>query len=79
MLAPMVEPTDKARRNPKRKMICTLTCLSTAVLLIGAALQDQGDEIQEPEWMITHVAFRMSLVSCPVNTTMPYIQGVFRS
>lgn len=41
MLAPTVEPTDSARRKMKRKMICTLTCFSTAVLLIGAALSRQ--------------------------------------
>ena len=38
MLAPIVEPTDRARRKMKRNIICTLTCFSTAVLLIGAAL-----------------------------------------
>jgi len=45
MLAPMVDPMDKARRNPKRNMMCTLTCFSTAVLLIGAALSyAEGDK-----------------------------------
>ena len=39
MLLPMVEPTDNARRRIKRNTICTFTCLSTAVRLIGAALE----------------------------------------
>lgn len=78
ILAPIVEPTDRARRKTNRKMICKLTCFSTAVLLIGAALL-RHDDAQLGKEVETHVAFRISLVSWPVKTTMPYIQGVFRS
>lgn len=60
MLLPTVDPSDSANSSMKRKTICTLTCLSTAVLLIGAA-----------------VAFLINFVSWPVNTTIPYTQGVF--
>jgi len=38
MLLPTVDPRDNARSRTKRKTIWTLTCLSTAVRLIGAAL-----------------------------------------
>ena len=59
---PVEETRQSATRIPKRNMIWTLTILSRAVRLMGAA-----------------VAFRISFVSCPVKTTMPYIQGVFRN
>lgn len=54
MICPAEETQHRAMRMMKRKMICTLTIRSTAVLLIGA-----------------DVAFRISLVSCPVKMTMP--------
>lgn len=44
MLLPIVEPTDRTRRRIKRKTICTLTCRSTAVRLIGAALNQRSEE-----------------------------------
>jgi hypothetical protein len=40
MLAPTVEPADSASSRMNRKTICKLTCRSTAVRLIGAALMD---------------------------------------
>ena len=41
ILLPTVEPTDRTRRRMKRKTICELTCRSTAVRLIGAALNQK--------------------------------------
>jgi len=44
ILLPTVEPIDRTRRRMKRNTICTLTCRSTAVRLIGAPLgQTSGD------------------------------------
>src|SRR5882762_5772999 len=62
ILLPTVLPIESANNNINKNTICTLTLLSTAVLLIGAA-----------------VALRINFVSCPVNTTTPYAQGVLRS
>lgn len=80
MLLPTVDPIDSARSRINRKTICTLTCRSTAVLLIGAALCSESRSVRpEPSYnyLITHVAFRISFVSCPVKTTIPYSHGVF--
>lgn len=46
ILAPIVEPIDNARRTMNKNTICTLTCLSTAVRLIGAALRDDVSDSQ---------------------------------
>ena len=39
MLLPMVEPTDSTKRKMNKNTMWTLTCRSTAVRLIGAALR----------------------------------------
>jgi hypothetical protein len=58
----------------KRYKICMLTCRSTAVRLIGASLG-----VSDRKESMTHVAFRMSFVSCPAFTTTPYTHSVFLS
>src|ERR1700710_944109 len=91
MLAPIVLPTERARRKTKRKIMWMFTWRSTAVRLMGAALHEEyqhpgenrlDQETQAPKgWMeparTTHVAFCISFVSWPVNTTIPYTHGVF--
>ena len=71
MLLPMVEPRERASRRMNRNTICTLTCRSTAVRLMGAALENGLSATARTSVGATHVALRMSFVSWPVNTTRP--------
>lgn len=67
----------------RRKTIWMLTRRSIAVRLSGAALSDitksRSAGTGPSDKRFTHVAFRMSFVSCPVKTTIPYNHDVFRS
>jgi len=53
MLLPIVLPTDKANSRPNKNMMWMLTCRSTAVRLIGAALVRMSDGGKTPEYNLT--------------------------
>jgi hypothetical protein len=53
MLAPTVEPADSASSRMNRNTICKLTCRSTAVRLMGAALMDGELKDSERNFTLT--------------------------